>query len=94
MFGAGVEVLDRSLYSTQHRAISTDLFKRTGFTVASGEKTGAVTLIQRFGSALNLTRFHGVFAPNCKHRKSVVPKRKPGEEQPDKPSFPLPGRSD
>ena len=24
---------------------------------------------------LNLTRFHGVFAPNCKHRESVVPKR-------------------
>ena len=103
-----------------------------GFTVASGAKTGAVTLIQRFGSALNLndrgqviyrfkqpfrdgtthvvldpmdfiarlaalvprprlnlTRFHGVFAPNCKHRKSVVPKRKPNEEQPNKPLAPM-----
>ena len=37
---------------------------------------------------LNLTRFHGVFAPNCKHRESVVPKRKPGQEQPDKPLAP------
>ena len=26
---------------------------------------------------LNLARFHGVFAPNRKHRESVVPKRKP-----------------
>ena len=38
---------------------------------------------------LNLTRFHGVFAPNCKHRKSVVPKRKPNEEQPNKPLAPM-----
>ena len=42
-----------------HRAISTCLIKKTGFTVASGAKTGAVTLIQRFGSALNLNiHFH------------------------------------
>lgn len=38
---------------------------------------------------LNLTRFHGVFAPNCKHRESVVPKRNPGEEKPDKPLAPM-----
>ena len=37
---------------------------------------------------LNLTRFHGVFAPNCKHRESVVPKRKPRHEKPDKPLAP------
>jgi hypothetical protein len=36
------------------RGISTFLVQHTGFTVASGAKTGAVTLIQRFGSALNL----------------------------------------
>ena len=36
------------------RGISTLLIRRAGFTVASGAKTGAVTLIQRFGSALNL----------------------------------------
>ena len=42
-----------------YRAISTCLIKKTGFTVASGAKTGAVTLIQRFGSALNLNiHFH------------------------------------
>lgn len=36
------------------RGISTFLIRQAGFTVASGAKTGAVTLIQRFGSALNL----------------------------------------
>ena len=36
------------------RAISTFLTRQAGFTVASGARTGAVTLIQRFGSALNL----------------------------------------
>jgi hypothetical protein len=24
---------------------------------------------------LNLTRFHGVFAPNCKHRARIVPRQ-------------------
>ena len=38
---------------------------------------------------LDLTRFHGVFAPNCKHRESVVPKRKPRHEKPDKPLAPM-----
>ena len=36
------------------RGISTNLIRRAGFTVASGAKTGAVSLIQRFGSVLNL----------------------------------------
>ena len=38
---------------------------------------------------LNLTRFHGVFAPNCKHRESVVPERNPRHEKPDKPLAPM-----
>jgi hypothetical protein len=36
------------------RGIATFLIRRSGHTVASGARTGAVTLIQRFGSALNL----------------------------------------
>jgi len=36
------------------RGISTFLIRRAGFAVSSGAKTGSVTLIQRFGSALNL----------------------------------------
>ena len=37
------------------RAIETDLIHRAGLTRASGPQTGVVTLVQRFGSALNLT---------------------------------------
>jgi hypothetical protein len=37
-----------------HRAIATFVVRHSGFTVSSGARTGAVTLIQRFGSALNL----------------------------------------
>jgi len=36
------------------RGISTFLIRQAGLLVASGARTGAVTLIQRFGSALNL----------------------------------------
>ena len=36
------------------RAIETDLIHRAGPTRASGAQTGVVTLVQRFGSALNL----------------------------------------
>jgi hypothetical protein len=36
------------------RALSTSLTRRAGLTVGSGAQTGMVTLIQRFGSALNL----------------------------------------
>ena len=44
------------------RAISTFLVRRAGLTVASGARTGAVTLIQRFGSALNLNiHLHTLF---------------------------------
>ena len=61
LFAAQPQVLGRVL-GVVYRAISTHLLKRTGFTVASGAKTGAVTLIQRFGSALNLNiHFHMLF---------------------------------
>ena len=61
LFAAQPQVLSQVL-GVVYRAISTDLLKRTGFTVASGAKTGAVTLIQRFGSALNLNiHFHMLF---------------------------------
>jgi hypothetical protein len=36
------------------RGISTFVIRRSNPTVASGARIGAVTLIQRFGSALNL----------------------------------------
>ena len=37
-----------------YRAISTFLVRRAGWRVGAGARTGAVTLVQRFGSALNL----------------------------------------
>jgi hypothetical protein len=38
----------------------------------------------------NLTRYHGVFAPNFKHRKLIVPKHSPSPHRdPDKPLAPL-----
>ena len=41
---------------------------------------------------VNLTRFHGVFAPNFKHRSLVVPvrKEKPQAEEKDKAFTPTP----
>ena len=39
-----------------YRAISTCLVRKSGFTVASGAKTGAITLIQRFCSASSMMR--------------------------------------
>ena len=44
-----------------YRVIATRLIKKAGFTTKTGH-TGAVTLIQRFGSALNLNiHFHILF---------------------------------
>jgi ribosomal protein S27E len=53
LLAAHPQVLSQVLAVVQ-RGISTCLIHRAGFTVASGARTGAVTLIQRFGSALNL----------------------------------------
>jgi hypothetical protein len=38
---------------------------------------------------LNLTRFHGVFAPNFKHRARIVPHRPRGKVDNDKPTAPM-----
>ena len=38
---------------------------------------------------LNLTRFHGVFAPNCKHRQRIVPRREPDASKPGQPLTPM-----
>jgi hypothetical protein len=53
LLAAEPRVLSEVLAVVQ-RGISTFLIRRSGHTVASGARTGAVTLIQRFGSALNL----------------------------------------
>ena len=38
---------------------------------------------------LNLTRFHGVFAPHCKHRARLVPHRPRGQVDNDQPTAPM-----
>jgi hypothetical protein len=38
---------------------------------------------------LNLRRFHGVFAPNFKHRAQIVPRRARGRVDADKPLAPM-----
>ena len=56
-----------------NRAISTNLINKAGFKVTEAH-TGAVTLIQRFGSALNLNlHFHALFIDGVFSPKSLVP---------------------
>jgi len=68
-----------------YRTISGFMIQKAELTRTTGQ-CGAVTLIQRFGSALNLnvaalvpspgvnlTRYHGVFAPNHRLRARIVP---------------------
>lgn len=38
---------------------------------------------------LNLTRFHGVFAPHFRHRHKIVPQRPRGGVDEDKPRAPM-----
>jgi hypothetical protein len=38
---------------------------------------------------LNLTRFHGIFAPNFKHRRQIVPRQPRGQVDSDKPLAPM-----
>ena len=53
LFAAGPAVLSQVL-GIVYRAISTFLVRHAGLRVGAGARTGAITLIQRFGSALSL----------------------------------------
>ena len=60
LFASRPELMSRVL-GIVHRSISARLIKKAGFTRKTAQ-TGAVTLIQRFGSALNLNvHFHMLF---------------------------------
>ena len=48
---------------------------------------GLAALVPR--PRLNLTRFHGVFAPNFRHRARIVPHRSRGSVDSDKPRAPM-----
>jgi hypothetical protein len=61
LFATQPEVITKVL-AIVHRVISTWLIKRIGLTVKSGAQSGAVTLIQHFGSALNAhLHFHMLY---------------------------------
>lgn len=53
LFASRPDALGRCL-AVIVRAIQTDLTRRAGLSAGSGARTGVVTLIQRFGSAVNL----------------------------------------
>jgi hypothetical protein len=60
LFASNPKVMARAL-AIVYRTIATHLTRKAGFTKLTAQ-TGAVTLIQRFGSALNLNiHFHMLF---------------------------------
>ena len=60
LFASNPKVMTRAL-AIVYRTIATHLTRKAGFTKTTAQ-TGAVTLIQRFGSALNLNiHFHMLF---------------------------------
>lgn len=64
LLAARPEVLTQVLAVVQ-RGISTFIVRQTGLNVSSAARTGAVTLIQRFGSALNLLKQSYYPPPLC-----------------------------
>jgi hypothetical protein len=67
------------------------MFRMNGMPRAQGCAGAAIArlaaLVPR--PKLNLTRFHGVFAPNFKHRPRIVPHRLRGRVDSDKPTAPM-----
>ena len=62
LFASRPQALSRCL-AVITRAIQTDLAQRAGLQANDGARTGIVTLIQRFGSALNLKKQS--YYPRC-----------------------------
>jgi hypothetical protein len=77
LFAAQPEVMSKVL-AIVHRVISNFLIERAGLTVKSGAQTGAVTLIQRFGSALNLNlHYHMLYLDGVYNKHAVFYSVKP-----------------
>jgi hypothetical protein len=71
LFATQPQVMSKVL-GIVHRVISTFLIKRAGLTVKSGAQTGAITLIQRFGSALNLNlHYHMLYLDGVYNKNAV-----------------------
>jgi hypothetical protein len=67
------------------------MFRMNGMPRAQGCARAAMarpaSLVPR--PRLNLTRFHGVFAPNFRHRRRIVPRQPKGRVDSDQPLAPL-----
>jgi hypothetical protein len=67
------------------------MFRMNGMPRAQGCAGAAIArlaaLVPR--PRFNLTRFHGLFAPNCKHRARIVPHRSRGTVDNDRPTAPM-----
>ena len=69
-----------------YRVIASHLARQTGFR-AQRARTGAVTLIQRFGGALNLNlHFRMLFLEGCTSRAPTARSRSAGSRPPQAPS--------
>jgi len=74
LFATNPKVMSQVL-TIVHRVISRFLIKRARMMVKSGAQSGAVTLIQRFGSALNLNpHFHMLYLNGVYDRNAAQPK--------------------
>ena len=83
LFAAHPQAMGKVL-SIVYRAISTHLIHKAGFSLKDGA-TGAVTLIQRFGSALNLNiHFHILFLDGAYVYRDERTPRFQGVKAPDK----------
>jgi hypothetical protein len=71
LFATQPEVMSKVL-AIFHRVIGIFLIKRAGLTVNFGAQTGAVTRIQRFGSALNLNlQYHMLYLDGVYNKRAV-----------------------
>jgi len=81
LFATQPQVMSKVL-AIVHRVISTFLIKRARLTVKSGARTGAVTLIQWFGSALNLNlHYHMLYLDGLYNKNAVFHPVKPPTSQ-------------
>jgi ribosomal protein S27E len=79
LFATNPKVMSQVL-TIVHRVIKTFLIKRARMTVKSGAQSGAVTLVQRFGSALNLNpHFHMLYLNGVYDRNAAQPKPTSGQ---------------
>lgn len=75
LYSANPTALTRSLQIVL-RAIETHLIKKAGLTRTQGARSGAITFIQRFGSAINLNTYPARSTCTCSFRMGCIPSSK------------------